>query len=72
MIEVNESQICLEQAQAYWKAQQWQATIQACAKALALNPQLPQAQKLMGDALQKTGKAKEAIGYYHQALRGSA
>lgn len=69
MIEVNESQICLEQARAYWKAQQWQATIQACAKALALNPQLPQAQKLMGDALQKTGKAKEAIGYYQQALR---
>ena len=68
MIEVNESQICLEQAQAHWKAQRWQATIQACAKALALNPQLPQAQKLMGDALQRTGKSKEAIGYYHQAL----
>ena len=67
-IEVDETRVCLEQAEKYWQSQQWQATIEVCAKAIALDPQLPQAYKLMGDALQKVGKAKEAIGYYHRAI----
>ena len=67
-IEVDETQVCLEQAQKYWQSQQWQATIEVCAKAIALNPQLPQAYKLMGNALQKAGKAKEAINYYYKAI----
>ena len=68
MLKVDEAQVCLEQAQQHWQAQQWQETIQACAKALALNQQLATAHKLMGDALQKTGRAKEAIGYYQEAI----
>ena len=69
MLQVDEAQACLEQAQEYWQSQQWQETIQACAQALALNQELPQAHKLMGDALQKTHKVKEAIGYYQQAIK---
>ncbi|MGL5833129.1 MAG: tetratricopeptide repeat protein, partial [Waterburya sp.] len=69
MLQVDEAQACLAQAQKYWQSQQWQETIQTCAQALALDQQLPQAHKLMGDALQKTGKAKEAIGYYLEAIK---
>ena len=68
MFQVDESQACLDQAQQNWQSQQWQETIQACAKALALNQDLAPAHKLMGDALQKTNKVKEAIGYYQQAI----
>ncbi|MEO1672266.1 MAG: tetratricopeptide repeat protein, partial [Cyanobacteria bacterium J06631_2] len=68
MFQVDEAQACLEQAQKYWQSQQWQQTIQACAQALALNQQLPQAHKLMGDALLRTDKVKEAIGYYREAI----
>ena len=68
MIQVDEAQTTLEQAQIHWQAKEWESTIQACAKALALNQKLAQAHKLMGDALQKTGKKAEAIGYYQQAI----
>ena len=68
MIKLDEAQIALEQAQTYWKNRQWRLTIETCAKALALNQQLAEAHKLMGDALQKTGKIQEAIGYYQQAI----
>lgn len=68
MMKVDEAKVCLEQAQAYWQSEQWQETIQACAKALALNQRLAKAHKLMGDALQKTDKPKEAVGYYGQAI----
>ena len=68
MIKVDEVQALLERAQAHWHSQQWQETIQVCAQALVLNRQLPQAHKLMGDALQKTDKAQEAIGCYSKAI----
>ena len=68
MIKVDEAQTALEQAQHHWQAKEWQLTIQACAKALALDQKLAQAHKLMGDALQKTGKKSEAMGYYEQAI----
>ena len=68
MFKVDESQACLDQAHKHWQSQQWQKTIQACAAALALNQESAIAHKLMGDALQKTNKAKEAIGYYQQAI----
>ncbi|MEL6494223.1 MAG: tetratricopeptide repeat protein [Cyanobacteria bacterium J06623_7] len=68
MFQVDEAQACLKQAQECWQAQQWQKTIQACAQALALNQKLPLAHKLMGDALQRTDKSKEAIGYYRAAI----
>jgi O-antigen biosynthesis protein len=76
MLQVDEAQVCLEQAQTYWQTQQWQKTIEACTQAIrlapnvpnSLNQQLPQAYKLMGDALQKTDKVKEAIDCYNQAI----
>ena len=68
MIEIDEARVCLQTAEKYWRSQQWQATIQACAKALALDKRLAKAQKLMGDAQQKMGKIDEAIGYYHEAI----
>ena len=68
MIEVDEAQALLERAQAHWQSQQWQETIQVCAQALILNRQLPQAHKLMGDAFQKTGKARQAIACYSEAI----
>jgi O-antigen biosynthesis protein len=68
MLPVDEAHVCLEQAQTYWQTNQWQKTIEACAKAITLNQQLPQVYKLMGDALQKTGKFDEAISYYRQAI----
>ena len=68
MIEIDEAKVCLQTAEKYWRSQQWQATIQACARALALDSRIAKAQKLMGDALQKTGKTDEAIGYYHEAI----
>ncbi|MEN9518108.1 MAG: hypothetical protein RLZZ381_696 [Cyanobacteriota bacterium] len=68
MLQVDEAQACLEQAQKYWQSKQWQKTIQACAQALSLNQHSPQAHKLMGDALQQTAQIKEAISYYGQAI----
>jgi O-antigen biosynthesis protein len=69
MLQVDEAQACLEQAQKYWQSKQWQKTIQACAQALSLNQHSPQAHKLMGDALQQTEQIKEAISYYGQAIK---
>ena len=68
MTQIDEAQVCLNQAQIYWQKQEWQSTIQACAEALVLNQKLTDAHKLMGDALQKIGKTKEALGYYLQAI----
>lgn len=68
MIKVDEAQTALEKAKIHWQAKEWQLTIESCAKALALDLKLAQAHKLMGDALQKTDKGKEAVGYYQQAI----
>ena len=68
MIEIDEARVCLQTAEKYWRSQQWQATIQACAKALALDRRLAKAQKLTGDALQKMGKTDEAVGHYNEAI----
>ena len=68
MIKVDSAQSLLEQAQECWRSQQWQATIEVCQRAIKLNRQLPQAYKLIGDALQRTGKATEAVNYYRQAI----
>ncbi len=68
MTKVDSARAALRQAQTHWQAKQWQLTIEACAKALAMDRKLTLGQKLMGDALQKTGKVKEAIGYYLQAI----
>ena len=68
MIRVDEAHIAFEQAKIHWQAEQWQLTIEACAKALALEQNLAEAHKLMGNALEKINKPKEAIGYYEQAI----
>ena len=68
MIQVDEAQVFLQQAQTYWQKQNWQLTIETCAEALAKNQNLTAALKLMGDALQRVDKNKEAIGYYVRAI----
>ena len=62
------AQIYLEQGLAYWSEQKWQDTIEACEKALDFNPNLTEAYKTVGNALQKIGKISDAIGYYARAL----
>ena len=68
MIEIDEAKVCLQAAEKHWELQQWQATIQACAKALDRDRRLAKAHKLMGDALQKMGKIDEASDYYREAI----
>ena len=66
--ESNAAQIYLEQGLAYWAEQKWQETIEACQKAIALNPNLLEAHKTLGNALQKVGRLSEAIGHYARAI----
>ncbi|MDJ0746695.1 MAG: tetratricopeptide repeat protein [Xenococcaceae cyanobacterium MO_167.B27] len=64
----NAAQIYLEQGLAYWAEQKWQETIQACQKAIDLNPDLVEAHKTLGNALQKLDRLPEAIGHYARAI----
>ena len=66
--ESNAAQIYLEQGLAYWAEQKWQETIEACQKAIELNPNLVEAHKTLGNALQKVGRLSEAMGHYARAI----
>ena len=67
--EVNSTEIHLEQALAFCEAAKWAETIQACEKALQLNPKLVEAYKLLGDAYQKLGEfSNNFMDYYGQAI----
>ncbi len=66
--ESNAAKIYLEQALAYWKEQKWQETIRACQKAIVLDPNLAEAHKTLGNALQKVNLFPEAIGHYARAI----
>ncbi len=66
--ESNAAQIYLEQGLAYWAEQKWQETIIACEKAISLNPNLAEAHKILGNALQKANRLPEAIGHYARAI----
>ena len=65
---INSGENYLEQALAFHKAAKWSETIQACVKALRLNPNLVEAYKLLGDAYQRLGNFSIAIGYYGRAI----
>ncbi len=64
----NAAAIYLQQALAYREQGQWAPASQACQAALQLNPQLPEAYKILGDAQQKQGQFASAIGYYGKAI----
>jgi tetratricopeptide (TPR) repeat protein len=62
------AQIYCEQGLAYSKESRWAESIEACKRAIAINPNLVEAYKTIGNALQKQGKTPEAIGYYAKAI----
>ncbi len=62
------SQIYWEQGLAYWKESRWEESIEACKRAIAIDPNLVEAYKTIGNALQKQHKIAEAIGYYARAI----
>ncbi len=66
--ESNAAQIYLEQGLAYWAEKKWQETVQACEKAISLNPDLAEAHKTLGNALQKANRLPEAMGHYARAI----
>jgi O-antigen biosynthesis protein len=62
------AQIYWQQGLAYSKESRWAESIEACQRAIAINPNLVEAYKAIGNALQKQGKNAEAIGYYGKAI----
>jgi tetratricopeptide (TPR) repeat protein/GT2 family glycosyltransferase len=62
------AQIYLQQALAYCEQRRWEQVIAACESAVEIMPNLATAYKIWGNALQKMGKAPEALGYYAKAL----
>ena len=65
---VSSGQTYLEQALVYRTKEHWAEAIQACEAALALDPELVEAYKILGDANQKLGKYSAAIGHYGKAI----
>ena len=62
------AEIYVQQALAYGDEQKWQEAIQACQQAVNLVPNLAEAYKLWGNALQRMGQTADAMGYYAKAL----
>ncbi len=62
------AEIYLQQALAYGDEQKWQEVINACQHAVQIIPDLAEAYKLWGNALQRMGKTSEAMGFYAKAL----
>lgn len=62
------AELYLRQADIYTEQKQWQKAIAASQNAIALQPQLAEAYKIWGNALQKLGQEGEAIGCYTKAL----
>ncbi|MGK7936897.1 MAG: tetratricopeptide repeat protein, partial [Xenococcaceae cyanobacterium] len=62
------AEVYLQQALAYGDEQRWQEVISACQQAVQIIPDLAEAYKLWGNALQKIGKTSEAMGFYAKAL----
>jgi tetratricopeptide (TPR) repeat protein len=62
------ARIYLQQALAFCDEKQWQQAIVACQQALRITPNLAEAYKLWGNALQRMGKTVEAMGYYAKAV----
>ncbi|NJR44957.1 MAG: hypothetical protein HC775_03630 [Hyellaceae cyanobacterium CSU_1_1] len=68
MLQVDEAQACLEQAQQYWQSKQWQKTIQTCAQALVLNQHSPLAHKLMEMLCNELIKQKKRLAIMKKRL----
>ncbi|AFZ36257.1 glycosyl transferase group 1 [Stanieria cyanosphaera PCC 7437] len=62
------ARIYLQQALAYCDRQEWQQAIVACQQAIEIEPHSAEAYKIWGNALQRSGKTAEAMGYYAKAI----
>jgi tetratricopeptide (TPR) repeat protein len=62
------AQVYLHQAMSYSEEKKWDKAIESCEKALKIAPQMAEAYKTWGNALQKLGQTSEAMGYYAKAL----
>ncbi|BAU65225.1 glycosyl transferase family protein [Stanieria sp. NIES-3757] len=62
------ARIYLQQALAYCDRQEWQQAIVACQRVLEIEPNSAEAYKIWGNALQRSGKTAEAMGYYALAI----
>ena len=62
-------QIYVEQALDGYDKAQWQKTVDACQKILDIYPEMAEAYKILGNALQRMGKTGKAMKCYAQALR---
>ncbi|MGL5807081.1 MAG: tetratricopeptide repeat protein [Xenococcaceae cyanobacterium] len=63
-----EVRVCLQQALTANEAKNWHEAILACQQALELDPKAAQAYKIMGNALQRSGKAADAMNCYNKAI----
>jgi tetratricopeptide (TPR) repeat protein len=61
-------QAILQKALDASEAKNWQSAILAARQALEIEPQSAETYKILGNALQKSGQAAEAIDCYHKAL----
>lgn len=62
------AQVYLQQALEYCEQQQWQAAALTAQQAIAIVPELAEAYKIKGNALQRMGKTAEAMEYYIKAV----
>jgi tetratricopeptide (TPR) repeat protein len=62
------ARVYLQQALAYCDRQEWQQAIVACQRVLEIEPNSAEAYKIWGNALQRSGKTAEAMGYYAKAI----
>ncbi len=62
-------QIYTEQALDAYDNGQWQKTVNACQKILDIHPEMAEAYKILGNALQRMGKTGKAMNCYAKALR---
>jgi tetratricopeptide (TPR) repeat protein len=62
------AQIYLQQALENYQQRQWQQTVDAAEKAIATVPQLAEAYKIKGNALQKMGQTAAAMNCYVRAV----
>lgn len=62
------AEVYLQQAIAYSDQQKWSEVIEACRQAVQIIPDIAEAYKLWGNALQRMGKTQESMGFYAKAL----
>jgi tetratricopeptide (TPR) repeat protein len=62
------AQVYLQQALAYCDRHKWDNAIAACQQAIEVEPDSAEAYKIWGNALHRSGKTAEAMGYYAKAI----